>query len=96
MTTTSVETLPVLPLPDGVVLPDMVVTVALQSKEANEAVRAATLTARRRPWLVRAPLLLAGAGFFDKLGFAGDGGNTLVVFSESNIAIVSLLAPGCR
>ncbi len=38
---TSTETLPVLPLPDGVVLPDMVVTVAIQSKEAAEAIRAA-------------------------------------------------------
>ena len=41
MTVTSTETLPVLPLPDGVVLPDMVVTVAIQSKEAAEAIRAA-------------------------------------------------------
>ena len=41
MTITSTETLPVLPLPDGVVLPDMVVTVAIQSKEAAEAIRAA-------------------------------------------------------
>ena len=34
MATTSVETLPVLPLPDGVVLPEMVVTVAAESDEA--------------------------------------------------------------
>ena len=41
MATTSVETLPVLPLPDGVVFPEMVVTVAIQSSEASEVVRAA-------------------------------------------------------
>jgi ATP-dependent Lon protease len=41
MPTTSIETLPVLPLPDGVVLPDMVVTVSIQSKDAAEAIRAA-------------------------------------------------------
>jgi ATP-dependent Lon protease len=41
MPTLSTETLPVLPLPDGVVLPDMVVTVAIQSKEAREAIAAA-------------------------------------------------------
>lgn len=35
------ETLPVLPLPDGVVLPDMVITVAVQSDEAGAAVDAA-------------------------------------------------------
>ncbi|MEM7337376.1 MAG: endopeptidase La [Actinomycetota bacterium] len=41
MASTAVETLPVLPLPDGVVLPEMVVTVAIQSKEAAEVVSAA-------------------------------------------------------
>ncbi len=40
-TTTGTETLPVLPLPDGVVLPDMVITVAIQSDEASAAVDAA-------------------------------------------------------
>lgn len=35
------ETLPVLPLPDGVVFPDMVITVAVQSDEASAAVEAA-------------------------------------------------------
>lgn len=35
------ETLPVLPLPDGVVFPDMVITVAIQSDEAAAAVDAA-------------------------------------------------------
>jgi ATP-dependent Lon protease len=40
--TTSVETLPVLPLPDGVVLPEMVVTVAIQSTEARDVVTAAS------------------------------------------------------
>ena len=34
------ETLPVLPLPDGVVFPDMVITVAVQSDEARSAVEA--------------------------------------------------------
>ncbi|MDH3756128.1 MAG: LON peptidase substrate-binding domain-containing protein, partial [Acidimicrobiia bacterium] len=42
MTTTSLETLPVLPLPDGVVLPEMVVTVSIQSNEAAEVVNAAS------------------------------------------------------
>ncbi len=41
-TPTSIETLPVLPLPDGVVLPEMVVTVAIQSPEAAEVIKAAT------------------------------------------------------
>jgi ATP-dependent Lon protease len=41
MSTTSIQTLPVLPLPDGVVLPDMVVTVAIQSTEAAQVVEAA-------------------------------------------------------
>ncbi len=36
------ETLPVLPLPDGVVLPEMVVTVSVQSDEARSALAAAT------------------------------------------------------
>ncbi|MCB0994799.1 MAG: endopeptidase La [Acidimicrobiales bacterium] len=36
------ETLPLLPLPDGVVLPDMVVTVTIQSPEARAAIDAAT------------------------------------------------------
>ncbi len=40
MTTASTITLPVLPLPDGVVLPDMVVTVAAQSSEAKTATAA--------------------------------------------------------
>ncbi len=35
------ETLPVLPLPDGVVLPEMVITVAIQSDEAGAAIAAA-------------------------------------------------------
>jgi ATP-dependent Lon protease len=38
---TAVETLPVLPLPDGVVLPEMVVTISIQSAEATAAVEAA-------------------------------------------------------
>jgi ATP-dependent Lon protease len=42
VTQTSVETLPVLPLPDGVVFPEMVVTVALQSEEASSVIAAAT------------------------------------------------------
>ncbi|MCP3855462.1 MAG: endopeptidase La [Actinomycetia bacterium] len=37
MTVTDVRVLPVLPVPDGVVLPDMVVTVALESDEARAA-----------------------------------------------------------
>ena len=41
MPTTSIETLPVLPLPDGVVLPEMVVTVAIQTSEASEVIKAA-------------------------------------------------------
>ncbi|MEL7209459.1 MAG: LON peptidase substrate-binding domain-containing protein, partial [Actinomycetota bacterium] len=41
MATTSVETLPVLPLPDGVVLPEMVVTVTAESPEAAAVVDAA-------------------------------------------------------
>ncbi|MEM8924259.1 MAG: endopeptidase La [Actinomycetota bacterium] len=41
MATTSVETLPVLPLPDGVVLPDMVVTIAAESPEAVAVIDAA-------------------------------------------------------
>ena len=40
MTTTSVETLPVLPLPDGIVLPEMVVTVAVQTAEAAAVIDA--------------------------------------------------------
>ncbi len=39
---TDVVALPVMPLPDGVVLPDMVVTIALQSDESLEAASAAT------------------------------------------------------
>ncbi len=46
---TSTVTLPVMPLPDGVVLPDMVVTIALQS---DEAVEAAAATADERLLLV--------------------------------------------
>ncbi len=42
MATTSVETLPVLPLPDGVVLPEMVVTVAAESPEAAAVIDATT------------------------------------------------------
>lgn len=38
----STETLPVLPLPDGVILPEMVVTVSAQSDEARLAIEAAT------------------------------------------------------
>ena len=37
-----IETVPVLPLPDGVVLPEMVVTISLQSDEARAAVDAAS------------------------------------------------------
>ncbi len=40
------ETLPVLPLPDGVILPDTVVTVSLQSDEAKQALDAAAATGR--------------------------------------------------
>ena len=40
------ETLPVLPLPDGVILPDTVVTISLQSEEAAAAVQAASTTKR--------------------------------------------------
>lgn len=39
--TPTTETLPVLPLPDGVVLPDMVITVAIQSDDARAALDAA-------------------------------------------------------
>ena len=42
MTAATTETLPVLPLPDGVVLPEMVVTVAIQSSEAAAVMDAAT------------------------------------------------------
>ncbi len=42
MATTSVETLPLLPLPDGVVLPEMVVTVTAESAEAGAVIEAAT------------------------------------------------------
>ncbi len=38
---TGLETLPVLPLPDGVVLPDMVVTVSIESDAARDALSAA-------------------------------------------------------
>ncbi|MEM9133619.1 MAG: endopeptidase La [Actinomycetota bacterium] len=41
MATTSVETLPLLPLPDGVVLPEMVVTVTAESAEAGAVIEAA-------------------------------------------------------
>ena len=41
MTETTLLTLPVLPLPDGVVLPGMVLTIALESDEARAAVEAA-------------------------------------------------------
>ncbi|MDH4144591.1 MAG: endopeptidase La [Acidimicrobiia bacterium] len=41
MTTTEIRVLPVLPVPDGVVLPDMVVTVALETDEARTAVDSA-------------------------------------------------------
>ena len=37
----AVETLPVLPLPDGVILPDTVVTISIQSDEAAAVLRAA-------------------------------------------------------
>ncbi|MCB0973245.1 MAG: endopeptidase La [Actinobacteria bacterium] len=37
MTTTSVNSLPVVPLPDGVIFPDMVVTVSVGSSEATRA-----------------------------------------------------------
>ncbi|MBP7929787.1 MAG: endopeptidase La [Acidimicrobiia bacterium] len=37
MTTTSVNSLPVVPLPDGVIFPDMVVTVSVGSREATRA-----------------------------------------------------------
>ncbi len=39
--TSATETLPVLPLPDGVVLPEMVVTIAVQSQEAAAVLDAA-------------------------------------------------------
>ncbi|MCP4224079.1 MAG: endopeptidase La [Actinomycetia bacterium] len=42
MTQTSVETLPVLPLPDGVVFPEMVVTIAVQSAEASAVIAASS------------------------------------------------------
>ncbi|MEM8904378.1 MAG: endopeptidase La [Actinomycetota bacterium] len=41
MSTTDLRVLPVLPTPDGVVLPDMVITVALESDEAKLAVESA-------------------------------------------------------
>ncbi|MEO1061158.1 MAG: endopeptidase La [Actinomycetota bacterium] len=41
MSTTDLRVLPVLPTPDGVVLPDMVITVALESDEARVAVESA-------------------------------------------------------
>lgn len=40
MATTSTLTLPVLPLPDGVVLPGMVLTIALETDEAKAAIEA--------------------------------------------------------
>ncbi|MEZ5281227.1 MAG: endopeptidase La [Acidimicrobiales bacterium] len=42
MTSTKSQILPVLPLPNGVVLPDMVVTAALESEEARLAAESAT------------------------------------------------------
>ncbi|NNF54866.1 MAG: endopeptidase La [Acidimicrobiales bacterium] len=45
-TTRDFETLPVLPLPDGVILPDTVVTISLQSEEATAVVQAASTTKR--------------------------------------------------
>ncbi len=47
--TSKTATLPVMPLPDGVVLPDMVVTIALQSDDASDA---AAATADERLLLV--------------------------------------------
>ena len=43
---TAFEILPVLPLPDGVILPDTVVTISLQSPEATAAIEAASVTKR--------------------------------------------------
>jgi ATP-dependent Lon protease len=43
---TRTETLPVLPLPDGVILPDTVVTISIQSDEARQALDAASAKGR--------------------------------------------------
>ncbi|CAA9266293.1 MAG: ATP-dependent protease La Type I [uncultured Acidimicrobiales bacterium] len=61
MTTTDTQTLPLLPLSSGVVLPGMVVTLALESDEANAAATAAELADRT---LVLVPKR-AGGGFAD-------------------------------
>ncbi|MFW2381280.1 MAG: endopeptidase La [Acidimicrobiales bacterium] len=43
---TRIETLPLLPLPDGVILPDTVVTISVQSEEARQVLDAASSVGR--------------------------------------------------
>src|ERR1700750_2461716 len=51
-TDTTAQALPVVPLPDGVVFPGTVVTLALESEEARTAIAAATSGPDRRVLLV--------------------------------------------
>ncbi|MFV0526912.1 MAG: endopeptidase La [Acidimicrobiales bacterium] len=59
------ETLPILPLPDGVILPDMVVTVSIQSDEARQAVDVGT------DRLLLVPRRTEGSGSFARVGVIG-------------------------
>ncbi len=52
------ETLPVLPLPDGVILPDTVVTISIQSDEARQVLEAASAQGR----LLLVPRFDSGSG----------------------------------
>ena len=97
MTTESkTQTLPVLPLESGVILPQMVVTVALESPEAKDAVGAAERNGSVLLLLPRIDGRYARVGTVARLEDTGElpGGQKIAVFRGLHRARVTVASAG--
>ena len=97
MTTESkTQTLPVLPLESGVILPQMVVTVALESTEAKDAVAAAQRSGGVLLLVPRTDGRYARVGTVARLEDSGElpGGQAVAVMRGLHRARVTVASPG--
>ncbi len=98
MPNTNILTLPVLPLPGAVVLPGMVLTLSLESEEANRAFEAAKVADGRVILLPQVGSRYARVGTVaavDELARTPGGGRAVAVRAEARVAVQrGVPAPG--
>ncbi len=96
MTETSTVALPMLPLPSGVVLPQMVVTIALESDEATAAVETALAGEGLLLLVPRLEGRYARVGTVVRIEHEGElpGGSKAIVLRGLHRAVVGVAVPG--